>query len=347
MGANDGLERAYREIGRSGVGALELGDWPRSSYFLEHCETRPEDGALLPRRFETDSVVGVSCELGEDREHVRLLETAQRVFSDILQEARERCLSAAASREFATRGIWWAPRESFHAVVSVFSEHPDLLDRDARERWTPVPEDKLKHELGVELRSDLWAYPVPPINLRLHGYRFCADGALIACFVDDDAGRGGGERDAGELEKTPEAAEDAADAPTAFGALRRRVTALGLKVLGALSSRPKRIIHVTLGRVLRLPDARVCDDAQREALLAHLRRVAAKLHANETVDFSADARAEPSGWRIAVEGAPPRERIVAPGIGGVLRVREASLTVEKRWWMTEYAVLAKIPLAEY
>jgi hypothetical protein len=90
MGANDGLERAYREIGRSGVGALELGDWPRSSYFLEHCETRPEDGALLPRRFETNPVVGVSCELGEDREHVRLLETAQRVFSDILQEARER-----------------------------------------------------------------------------------------------------------------------------------------------------------------------------------------------------------------------------------------------------------------
>ena len=129
--------------------------------------------------------------------------------------------------------------------------------------------------------------------------------------------------------------------------MRRRVKALGVKVLGELSSRPKRIIHVTLGRVLRLPDARVCDDAQREALLAHLRRVAAKLHANETLDFSADARAEPGGWRIAVEGAPPRERIVAPGLGGVLRVREASLTVEKRWWMTEYEVLAKIPLAKY
>ena len=343
MGANDGLERAYREIGRSGVGALELGDWPRSSYFLEHCETRPEDGALLPRRFETNPVVGVSCELGEDREHVRLLETAQRVFSDILQEARERCLSAAASREFATRGIWWAPRESFHAVVSVFSEHPDLLDRDARERWTPVPEDKLKHELGVELRSDLWAYPVPPINLRLHGYRFCADGALIACFVDDDADAPNDQREVAADDDAPEEA----DARTAFGALRRRVKALGVKVLGELSSRPKRIIHVTLGRVLRLPDARVCDDAQREALLAHLRRVAAKLHANETVDFSADARAEPGGWRIAVEGAPPRERIVAPGLGGVLRVREASLTVEKRWWMTEYEVLAKIPLAKY
>ena len=351
MGANEGLERAYREIGRAGVGALELRDWPRSSYFLEHCETRPEDGALLPRRFETDPVVGVSCELGEDREHVQLLETAQRVFSDILQEARERCLTAAASREFATRGIWWAPRESFHAVVSIFSEHPDLLDRDARRRWTPVPEDKLEHELGVELRSDLWAYPVPPINLRLHGYRFCADGALIACFVDADADGGNGEPGGAEKKKEENAPEevdaaDAVDARVAFGALRRRVKALGVKTLGALSSRPKRIIHVTLGRVLRLPDA-LMDDAQREALLAHLRRVAAKLHANETVDFSADARAEPGGWRIAVEGAPPRERIVAPGLGGVLRVREASLTVEKRWWMTEYEVLAKIPLAKY
>jgi len=350
MGANDGLERAYREIGRTGVGALELRDWPRSSYFLEHCETRPEDGALVPRRFADDPVVGVSCELGEDQEHVRLLEKAQRVFSDILQEARDRCLTTAASKEFATRGIWWAPKESWHAVVSIFSENPDLLRDDERETWTPFPEDKLKHELGSELRSSLWAYPVPPINLRLYGYRVCADGALIACFVDADATKEGAEESSsnGTSKKFDEKTDsdplaDAIDARTSFGALRRRVKSIGNTGIGTRTSRPKRIIHVTLGRVLRLPS---CADARaKEALLAHLRFAAAKLHMNETLDFSMDKRAEPGGWRIATEGAPPRERIVAPGLGEVLRVREASLTVERRWWMMEYEVLAKIPLA--
>ena len=97
--------------------------------------------------------------------------------------------------------------------------------------------------------------------------------------------------------------------------------------------------------MLRLPDA-LMDDAQEKRCSRTCVASPRSCTRCETVDFSADARAEPGGWRIAVEGAPPRERIVAPGLGGVLRVREASLTVEKRWWMTEYDVLAKIPLAK-
>ena len=336
MGANAGLERAYRETGRAGGGALERKEWPRSEYFLKHCEVG-SDGALLPRRFENNGVVGVSVQLGEDPDHVALLTKAQHVFSDILQEARERGLAPAAGQEWAERGVWWAPREAWHTVVTIFSENPDLLSAEERIKWRPVPEDKLKYELGTELKSEIWAYPVSPVNLRLYGYRVCQDGALIACFVDDDA-----EDENIDFEKSENC--ESIDERTAFGSLRRRVKQIGGKLLGPLTSRPKCIIHVTLGRVLRLPGS--ADDEEREHLLAHLNAVANKLHANETIDFSADERAVPGGWRIAVEGAPPRDRIVVPGLHEVLRVKQASLTVEKRWWMMEFDVLATIPLAQ-
>ena len=225
----------------------------------------------------------------------------------------------------------------------------DLLDRDARERWTPVPEDKLKHELGVELRSDLWAVSGAahqPASARLP---LCADGALIFGCASWTPTRTAGTANPEEPEKKINAPEevdaaDAVDARVAFGALRRRVKALGEKTLGALSSRPKHIIHVTLKRV-RLPDA-LMDDAQREALLAHLRRSPPSCTRTRRW-ISRRMRAEPGGWRIAVEGAPaPEGAHRRARARGVLRVREASLIVEKRWWMTEYDVLAKIPLAK-
>tara|TARA_B110000238_G_scaffold195733_1_gene235341 strand:- start:2033 stop:2482 length:450 start_codon:yes stop_codon:yes gene_type:complete len=138
MGANDGLKRAYREIGRTGASALELGDWPRSAYFLTHCETRFEDGALVPRKFDRNPSVGVVALLGDDPAHIRLMTKAQRVFSDILQEAREQCLSPAVGKEWATRGVWWAPVASWHVVVGVFSDNPEVLAASATRGAAPT-----------------------------------------------------------------------------------------------------------------------------------------------------------------------------------------------------------------
>jgi hypothetical protein len=346
MGANDGLKRAYREIGRTGASALELGDWPRSAYFLTHCETRFEDGALVPRKFDRNPSVGVVALLGDDPAHIRLMTKAQSVFSDILQEAREQCLSPAVGKEWATRGVWWAPVASWHVVVGVFSDNPEFSPPAQRAARRPLEGKKLKHELGSELRSDLWAFPVPVINLRLHGYRICDDGALVACFVDDDANENAD--DETEKEAPENETDTETDARTTFGELRRRVRSIGGAILGpsSASQQTQQLILVTLGRVLRLPES--ADVASIEALVSHLNAVAKKLHANETVDFSADARAVPGGWRIAVDGAPsPRARIPCPGLHEVLRIKEVSLTVEHRWWMVEHETLAKIPLARF
>ena len=275
---------------------------------------------MLPRRFETNPVVGVSCELGEDREHVRLLETAQRVFSDILQEARERCLSAAASREFATRGIWWAPRESFHAVVSVFSEHPDLLDRDARERWTPVPEDKLKHELGVELRSDLWAYPVPPINLRLHGYR-CVDGAPSRASWTPTRTAGTANPEEPRKKKRAGGGRRRRRRRRARRVRRlRRRASKRAETLGALSSRPAHHPRHARARAAapRRADGRRAERSAARAP-APRRREAAR---DRDGGFSRRLRAPSPRVAHRRRGRALEERIVAPGIGGALRVRE-------------------------
>jgi hypothetical protein len=92
--------------------------------------------------------------------------------------------------------------------------------------------------LGTALAASLAESPVPELVIRLHGYRVCADGAMIAVFIegeeeeeDDEGGGGGG-----------------------FMPLRERAKEVGTAALGALTSRPKKLIHVTMGRVLKLPE---------------------------------------------------------------------------------------------
>ena len=105
MRANAELERLYREVGRAGLEALDLGDWPRSASLLEHCVSLP-DGSLAPRRFERgEEVVACNALLGRDPAHVALLTLAQRTFKDALQEARERCLSPESGAAFANRCV--------------------------------------------------------------------------------------------------------------------------------------------------------------------------------------------------------------------------------------------------
>lgn len=314
------LEAMYHEIGRQGVGALELHEWPRSSYFLEHCTTGP-DGAPSPRRFDQHPVVGFNVMLDEDPAHVALLHKAQRVFRDMLQEARERCLSPKAAAEWAKTGVYWTSPRSWHTVVAIFQEHPALLPEAERADWSPVPIDKLEHDLGTELRADLWAYPVPPLAVRLHGLRVCADGALIACFVEADP-----------------------SAP-AFAPLRSRVKDIATKVLGPLTSRPKRLIHVTLGRVLSLPTLATSDE------LANLRRtmraMTADLHTNRIpAEWLSETRAVPGDWRVEVEGKSTHELAPIPGMGDVLRIVKGTVTVERQWWMAAYDKVTEIRLAE-
>ena len=341
MRANAELERLYREVGRAGLEALDLGEWPRSASLLEHCVSLP-DGSLAPRRFARgEEVVACNALLGRDPAHVALLTLAQRTFRDALQEARERCLSPESGAAFANRCVRWCAPESWHAVVAVFSECPALLPARERASWAPVPADKLDHALGTELRGEFFAFPVPPVRLRFHGYRVCADGALIACFLDAAA-----EEDP-ERGSLPTSERSAADEHSGgFLPLRERSRLIAARVLGGpLTSRPKNLIHVTLGRVLRPPPR--ATESELESFAVTVRWLAARLHAGLVPSGWADApRAEPGGWRMgelpaaSVTGRGDLEP--AAGLGEVLEIDEVSLTLEKQWWMEEYDVLAEV-----
>ena len=304
------LEAMYHEIGRQGVGALELHEWPRSSYFLEHCSPGP-DGAPSPRRFDQHPVVGFNVMFDEDPAHVALLHKVQRVFRDMLQEARERCLSPKAAAE-------WERQRTHPSSPS--SRSIRAAPRGGARR-SPVPIDKLEHELGTELRADLWAYPVPPLAFRLHGLRVCADGALIACFVEADP-----------------------SAP-AFAPLRRRVMDVATEVLGPLTSRPKRLIHVTLGRVLSLPTLATSDELAN--LQRTMRAMTADLHTNRVpAEWLSETRAIPGDWRVEVEGRSTHELAPIPGMGDVLRIVKGTMTMERQWWMAAYDKVTEIRFAE-
>ena len=301
MRANAELERLYREVGRAGLEALDLGEWPRSASLLEHCVSLP-DGSLAPRRFERgEEVVACNALLGRDPAHVALLTLAQRTFRDALQEARERCLSPESGAAFANRCVRWCAPESWHAVVAVFSECPALLPARERASWAPVPADKLDHALGTELRGEFFAFPVPPVRLRFHGYRVCADGALIACF-QDAAAEEDPERGSLPTRKSGDASDEDRGG---FLPLRERSRLIAARVLGGpLTSRPKNLIHVTLGRVLRPPSRDRVGVGVVRGHRSLARREAPRGPRPERVGRRAEGRAR--GWRMG--RAPRRQR---------------------------------------
>ena len=199
-------------------------------------------------------------------------------------------------QEELRKGMYFVDEASWHTVAAIFAENPVLLSEDERAKWQPVGPDQLAR-LGRRLEESLVDAPVPPLAITLHGLRVCADGALIAAFVEDETAGGG------------------------FMPLRERAKTVGIEVLEVLTTRPKKLIHVTLGRVLELP-------------------------AGITDSELADVRGVAGEWAAALlDGRLPGGGGV-PGLGRGLTMRSATLTVEKQWWMGDFTQVAEIPMTE-
>ena len=102
-----------------------------------------------------------------------------------------------------------------------------MLSDEDKARWRKVTDTDAK-ALAAALRERYAA--LEPPQLALDTLIVCADGALIAGFL-----------------------ETSYLAP--FGALRSASTEVCAAVLGELTSRPKHLIHVTLGRLLGVPSS--------------------------------------------------------------------------------------------
>ena len=143
-------------------------------------------------------------------------------------------------------------------------------------------DEELGAVLAAALRDATSGLPAP--LLHLDSLSITSDGAFIAGFCDDRLG--------------------------SFAHLRAVATATGQATLGGeLTSRPKALIHVTLGRLLGAPEGTT--DEQRACFARVVRR-----------------------YNRAVLPA-----LVSRSAHTSLRLATLSLARDRVWWMTEYELL--------
>lgn len=200
-------------------------------------------GTLHPPEFtDGHGPIGAYAMLGRTPEQARALRFCKQAFDSFVAQLRA-TMTPEQWPEF-DRLVWVNAESSYHTCVSVFHEHPSLLTSEAeKQAWRPV-QGELRTRLAAALRDATAHHRAP--QLTLDSLCLTADGAFIAGFVDDDS--------------------------RAFAALREATATCARDTIGGeLTSRPKSLIHVTLGRVLGAPAD--LSDAQRA-------RVAALVHAH-------------------------------------------------------------------
>jgi hypothetical protein len=157
----------------------------------------------------------------------------QQICQDILQDSSQR-------QSFSKDWILKSPPTSHHITVAILQEHPSFLrDPEDLEKWRPLSEDYIL-QLSQNLRQHHQTLPKP--QLEVDSLLLTPDGAMIAGFVDTS--------------------------PTqSFDQLRTSCREIAQQEMGDLmTTRPKNLIHATVGRVIGLPPSSEASMSQYEAL---------------------------------------------------------------------------------
>lgn len=252
--------------------------WPHAEAMLSKCTLDAAGRPHPPAFTDGHGPIGAYAML-RSRENLELLRWCREAFDAFVSDLRQ-CLPPNTHQEF-DRMLWVNAEWSYHSCVTVFHEHPSLLSEVERAKWQPV-DATLAARLACELREATSGLASPA--LELDSLSVTADGAFIVGFTDDRA--------------------------NSFQALRVAAAACGQATIGGqLTSRPKALIHVTLGRVLGAPAGLTPAD---RASVARVVR-----HHNGVV------------LPTRVERAPCR----------TLQVSTLSLARDAVWWMTEHELI--------
>jgi len=266
----ESLSKSYKEIAKT---ALVVENWPEgNSIFF-----KDEDGVFtIPSFPEEDAPLAVVAMLDRNENARNILSECGKIFASFLSDLRAALVGSAAdydSNENKTdaigsgtesfvgfdnttssltaeidRCIWRVPVGTHHITVAVFQEHPSILARESdKQKWRRVEED-----VAEEVFSQVSSYQEEnsvvigaPI-LHLESLLLTRDGALLAGFVDTSPS-------------------------SSFQHLRTSALQIAASIVdGDLTSRPKNLIHVTLGRLLALPED--LSDAQRTEANSLVRR---------------------------------------------------------------------------
>jgi hypothetical protein len=129
------------------------------------------------------------------------------------------------------------PSPLMHTTLAIFQEHPRILDEEGKKEWQHIDDERMEiliQRLDEFIQNDGGNFP-ETIPLALDALVLTPDGAMIAGFVEQNITAGDSDDDGH------------------FARLRAGLIETARDVLGSLSSRPKNLIHISLGRILGLP----------------------------------------------------------------------------------------------
>ena len=234
------LSQVYQDIAQQ---ANQLERWPDSAKFCEECLVyNPEKGTYnLPHFVDGHGPIGIFGFLNRNPIARSILDECDKVFDEFCVEVQKNiCASYNDNDGFIENWILQSPKTSHHVTVAILQEHPSFL-RDPTDiaNWQPLSEETIQclsgafeqqhhdnqqhHHDNQQHESGIDGCP----ELELDSVLWTPDGAMIAGFVDIN---------------------------NTFDTIRQSYRNIAQKELGdLLTTRPKNLIHVTIGRIVGLP----------------------------------------------------------------------------------------------
>jgi len=285
--------------------------WPDSKQLCDHCLVYQEEtqSYRLPTFPDGNGPLGVFAFLHDNPNARAIMTQCDIVFNDFCEIICHDILKEKNSKQSSDMMEHWvlsSPPTSHHISVAILQEHPSFL-RDHPEdlaKWQPLTNSTIQdliskfEQAHYCLSDDCW---LPP-QLTLDTLLWTPDGALIAGFVDHDE----------DGDNT--SASASVSGRIRFDDLRQSTRSVAKELLGDLltATRPKNLIHATVGRIVGLPPGS-SSRAHHEALGELVR------HYNQYV-----------------LPATVQNIHASSSCGGTFDLQELSLARNTRWMLHEY-----------
>lgn len=234
------LSKTYRDIAEA---SNSLQRWPDSKSFCDDClvYNNELESYGLPSFNDGHGSLGVFGFLHGIVPARSIMTVCDGIFDQFCCQVHDKVLADDQDQQAALgRWILQSPPTSHHISVAILQEHPTFLrNREDREKWQPISDSTI-HDLASSFASYHPAYLSECPTLELDSLLWTPDGALIAGFIDTSQEQ-------------------------AFEKLRQSSRSIAQDTLGdVLTTRPKNLIHATVGRLLGLPPG--ASDGQDESL---------------------------------------------------------------------------------
>lgn len=220
------LSKTYQNIATKTLETVDT--WPNSKTLLSLLPQNETNGKYyIPTFLEHEAPLGVAAILHRSLESALILEQCDKIFEQLCKDLHQ-IFNDNTMEEDDDSWYWKIPKGTHHITVAIFHEHPTLLHNPTdKGRWKVIAEDmveQLYDKIVNHFKQKLSSLPTP--TLTLDSVLLTPDGAMIAGFIDTTG---------------------------SFPIIRSEIINIAHNVLGDLTSRPKNLIHATVGRILHLP----------------------------------------------------------------------------------------------